>query len=255
MADAANSNSAQAPPESIRSPATGPLAAPPAAVSKLKLNRDFLLRAGELGIFLAAIVGAVALGLGITTYFFEHAYIAAYLLAYAGFRCADLLVRAEYGPDPARDALARRLADQLPLLVLFASAPFERTYLYGGEPQRSWSGFALLLELLGLWLALGARIQLEFFSAEVPNGAHHRQLVRKGFYRFVRHPIYAGVFVALIAWPIAYGAPISLALTIALGSIVIRRTIRAEERALLHRYGDEYASYQAETDALIPALW
>jgi len=34
-------------------------------------------------------------------------------------------------------------------------------------------------------------------------------MVRRGFYRFIRHPVYAGVYLALIAWPIAYGAPIS----------------------------------------------
>src|ERR1700731_1092811 len=96
-------------------------------------DRNFFLRFGELLIFLVAVVGAVALGLAITSYFRAHTYIAAYLLAYAGFRCADLLVREEYGPDPARDALARRISDQAPLLLLFFAAPFERTFLYGGE--------------------------------------------------------------------------------------------------------------------------
>src|ERR1700730_12039505 len=90
-------------------------------------DRNFFLRLGELLIFLFAVVGAVALGLAITSYFTAHTYIAAYLLAYAGFRCADLLVREEYGPDPARDALARRIGDQAPLLLLFFAAPFERT--------------------------------------------------------------------------------------------------------------------------------
>jgi hypothetical protein len=79
-------------------------------------DRNFFLRLGELAIFLVAVVGAVALGLAITSYFTAHTYIAAYLLAYAGFRCADLLVRDEYGPDPARDAVVRRVADQGPLL-------------------------------------------------------------------------------------------------------------------------------------------
>src|ERR1039458_4698218 len=59
-------------------------------------DRNFFLRLGELVIFLVAVVGAVALGLAITSYFTAHTYIAAYLLAYAGFRCADLLVREEY---------------------------------------------------------------------------------------------------------------------------------------------------------------
>jgi len=201
------------------------------------------------------VVGAVALGLAITSYFTAHTYIAAYLLAYAGFRCADLLVRDEYGPDPARDAVVRRVADQGPLLLLFFAAPFERTYLYGGEAPRWISGLALALELGGLWLALGARIQMGFFSWEKRNGVETRVLVRSGFYRFIRHPVYAGVYLALIAWPIAYGAPISALLTVVIVGMVIRRLIRREENILIERYGDEYRKYQDESDAMIPNLW
>jgi protein-S-isoprenylcysteine O-methyltransferase Ste14 len=218
-------------------------------------DRNFFLRLSELAIFLVAVVGAVALGLAITSYFTAHTYIAAYLLAYAGFRCADLLVRDEYGPDPARDAVVRRVADQGPLLLLFFAAPFERTYIWGGEAPRWISGLALALELVGLWLALGARIQLGFFSWEKRNGIEKHVLVRRGFYRFIRHPVYAGVYLALIAWPIAYGAPISAVLTVVIVGMVTGRLIGREEKVLIERYGDEYRKYQDESDAMIPNLW
>jgi protein-S-isoprenylcysteine O-methyltransferase Ste14 len=218
-------------------------------------DRNFFLRLGELAIFLVAVVGAVALGLAITSYFTAHTCIAAYLLAYAGFRCADLLVRDDYGPDPARDAVVRRVADQGPLLLLFFAAPFERTYLWGGEASRWISGLALALELVGLWLALGARIQLGFFSWEKRNGIEKHVLVRRGFYRFIRHPVYAGVYLALIAWPIAYGAPISAVLTVVIVGMVTGRLIGREEKVLIERYGDEYRKYQDESDAMIPNLW
>ncbi len=218
-------------------------------------DRNFFLRLGELVIFLVAVVGAVALGLAITSYFTAHTYIAAYLLAYAGFRCADLLVREDYGPDPARDAVVRRVADQGPLLLLFFAAPFERTYLWSGEAPRWLSGLALALELGGLWLALGARIQLGFFSVEKRNGIDTRALVRRGFYRFIRHPVYAGIYLALIAWPIAYGAPISALLTIVIVGMVLNRVITREEKLLIERYRDEYRRYQDESDAMIPNIW
>jgi protein-S-isoprenylcysteine O-methyltransferase Ste14 len=262
MADAAQSSSSSRPAKS-----TGPLVDPAtaalpmiddSALEPIPANlpdRDFFLRLGELLIFLVAVVGAVALGLAITSYFTAHTYIAAYLLAYAGFRCADLLVREEYGPDPARDAVVRRVADQGPLLLLFFAAPFERTYLYGGEAPRWLSGLALALELGGLWLALGARIQLGFFSWEKHNGVDKHVLVRRGFYRFIRHPVYVGIYVALIAWPIAYGAPISALLTVVIVGMVMNRLIKREEKTLVERYGDEYRTYQEESDKMIPNLW
>ncbi len=218
-------------------------------------DRNFFLRLAELGIFLVAVVGAVALGLAITSYFTEHTYIAAYLLAYAGFRFADLLVRDEYGPDPAQDAMIRRVADQGPLLLLFFAAPFERTYLWGGEAPRWISGLALGLELGGFWLALGARIQLGFFSLEKHNGIEGHALVRRGFYRFIRHPVYAGIYLALVAWPIAYGAPISALLSIVIVGSVLRRLISREEKVLIERYGEEYRQYREASDAMIPNLW
>lgn len=219
-------------------------------------GRDLLLRLAELVVFLLAVVGAVALGLGITDYFSAHTYVAAYLVAYGGFRTADILVRENYGPDPVRDALGRRILNQLPVLVLFAAAPFERTYLYGGEPSSLLGALGLLVELVGLWLALGARIQLGFFSWErSPEGEQRRVLVKSGFYRFIRHPTYSGVLLALVAWPVVYGAPAAFVLTLVIGILATRRAIRAEEAELLARFGDEYAEYQRTTDVAIPNFW
>jgi protein-S-isoprenylcysteine O-methyltransferase Ste14 len=237
-------------------PPTGPLNnLKPAEVVGATSSGGFFLRAVELAMFLVAVVGAVALGLGISDYFFDHTYIGAYLLAYAGFRCADLLVREDYTPDSASDALSRRIANQLPALMVFAAAPFERTYLYGGEPP-SWLGvLGLLLELAGLWFALGARIQLAFFSSEVKDGLEHPVMVRSGFYRFVRHPTYAGVFLALFAWPLSYAAPISATLTLVIGAFAVQSLIATEEAELLARFGEEYATYRSRTEALIPGFW
>lgn len=218
-------------------------------------QRNFFLRAGELAVFLTAVVGAVALGLGITQYFSEHTYIGAYLLAYAGFRLADLLVRDDYSIDPSPDNLARRLAANIPVLLLFAAAPFERTYIYGGEPARWSAALALLLELAGLWLALGARIQLGFFSWEEKDGVRQQVLVRSGFYRFIRHPTYSGVLLAMFAWPIAYQAWISAVLTLVIGATITHFAITWEEREMIARWGDDYRQYRDETDAVIPNLW
>ncbi|HYL58797.1 MAG TPA: methyltransferase, partial [Candidatus Acidoferrales bacterium] len=196
---------------SLKSP-TGSLAAGQIAIPTTPyFTRSLILRFAEASIFLIAVVGAVALGLGITQYFAEHRYLFAYLLAYAGFRFADLLVREE--PDasvdeaPEPDELSRRIRVQLPLLVMFAAAPFERTYVYGGAPPASLGALALLLELLGMWLALGARIQLGYFTSRRPG--ERPVLLTRAFYRYIRHPIYAGTFLVTIGWPLEFGAPVT----------------------------------------------
>ena len=261
----------------METPATpGPAAAPPAkSTGELKAptgslkeppprsadhaahapaRRGFTVRTAELIILMAAIIGAVALGLGMSKYLAEHRYVAAYLIAYGVFRFADLLVRdqAALGIDSAR--FMQRVMYEIPLLILFFAAPFERTYVYGGE-VRHWTGaLGLLIELAGLWLVLGARIQLGFFSPP-PTSEAMPTLVRNGLYRFVRHPVYLGEFIVLLAWPFEYGAPVTFAIAAIIGGVVIRRRCREEEADLLAQFGDEYAAYMRVTDSVIPNVW
>jgi len=211
------------------------------------------LHFAETAIFLVAVVGAIALGLGITAYFAEHHYVLAYLAAYAGFRFSDLIVREDAEDSPPRKELGRRIAAQLPLLATFAAAPFERTYIYGGSAPAFVSALGLLLELLGMWLALGARIQLGFFTSG--RTAEHPVLVKRGFYRYIRHPIYAGTFLVTFGWTFIYGAPVTAILTLIIGTILAQRQMKSEEAAMSASFGEEYDAYRRETDALIPAIW
>ncbi|MGH7905593.1 MAG: hypothetical protein ACREP6_03105, partial [Candidatus Binataceae bacterium] len=146
--------------------ATGSLIAEPKTKPQTRVHIS--LRITELIIFLVAILGAIAFGLGISDYFGDHPYLSAYLIAYAGFLIADQLVRDD-GGIAAAPAFARHFYP-IPILLLFAAAPFERTYIYGGEPAGWLRALGLLIELLGLWLALGARIQWSYFAPGVKPG-------------------------------------------------------------------------------------
>ncbi len=215
--------------------------------------RSLSLRFAETTIFLAAVIGAIALGLGITAYIGEHPYVLAYLVAYAGFRFSDLIVREDAEDSPPREELSRRIAAQLPLLFVFAAAPFERTYVYGGSAPAFVSALGLLVELCGMWLALGARIQLGFFtSGRTPE---RPVLVTRGFYHYLRHPIYAGTFLVTFGWTLIYGAPVTAILTLIVGAILAQRRIKSEEAVLRTRFGEEYDAYKRDTDALIPVIW
>ncbi|MGC1678887.1 MAG: isoprenylcysteine carboxylmethyltransferase family protein [Candidatus Binataceae bacterium] len=253
----------QTPPPPTSTPrATGELIAPTALAPGLPegdhrtaWSRDAIVRFGEQVVFVTAVVGAVALGLGITDYFRDHRYISAYLIAYIGFRFAELMV----GEDPrhpaeAAAAHAQRIQTQIAVLILFAAAPFERTYLYGGEPQKWVGALGLLLELGGLWLALGARIQLRFFSSD-KSGRERMILVKTGFFRYIRHPVYAGVLLVMLAWPLVFAAPIVFIATLVVGLSIAHRQIRDDEATLAARFGEEFEEYRRTTDALVPSIW
>src|SRR5579862_62442 len=215
--------------------------------------RDLALRFAETSIFLVAVIGAIALGLGITAYFAEHRYVLAYLVAYAGFRFSDLIVREDAEDSPPHEELTRRISAQLPILLVFAAAPFERTYVYGGSAPAFVRALGLLLELLGMWLALGARIQLGFFTAG--RTPERPVLVTRGFYHYLRHPIYAGTFLVTFGWTLIYGAPVTAVLTLIIGAFLAQRRIKSDEAMLRARFGEEYDDYKRVTDALVPVIW
>jgi protein-S-isoprenylcysteine O-methyltransferase Ste14 len=205
-------------------------------------------RLADLAILFCATIGAVALGLGISDYLIEHSYVLGYLVAYAGFRISDTILRADSEAARDRETAMPRWIGEVPILLLFAAAPFERTYLYGGETPEGIAATGLLLELIGLWIAIGARVQLRF-------GAREHRVVRGGFYRFVRHPVRAGSLLVLIAWPLEFGAPIVALATLVIVLIASARRMHEEEAELLLRFGEEYEAYIQQTDRLIPNVW
>jgi protein-S-isoprenylcysteine O-methyltransferase Ste14 len=139
-------------------------------------------------------------------------------------------------------------------LALFFGAPFERTFIYGGEAAKWLATLGLLIELVGIWLVLGARIQRSYFSS-ADNHDSHRALIRSGLYRHIRHPIYAGELIVVIGWPFEYGAPITFLIAAVLGVASTNRRIRREEADMLAEHGDAYAAYMRVTDRMIPNLW
>jgi len=80
----------------------------------------------------------------------------------------------------------------------------------------------------------------------------HHELIRRGPYRIVRHPIYTGMFGMLIASTLAHGHWLGLviaSLVYYLGTVM---RIRSEEKLLREQFGSEYEEYAREVPAFIP---
>jgi protein-S-isoprenylcysteine O-methyltransferase Ste14 len=118
-----------------------------------------------------------------------------------------------------------------------------------------YGAFALVVVMLmGLGLTWWARIILgRLWSSAITRKEKHR-LVDTGPYAFVRHPIYTGLIIALLATAVIEATPVALlgALMIALGLWV---KARAEEHFLLSELGPEaYAHYRRRVPMLIPFM-
>ena len=114
-------------------------------------------------------------------------------------------------------------------------------------------GIGLALFAAGLALAIWARVCIGRNWGTPMSQKTEPELVTSGPYRSIRHPIYAGILLALIGT----SAAISLYWLIAaavLAAYFVYSAI-AEERYLVSQFPDAYPAYQRSTTMLIPFLF
>lgn len=142
----------------------------------------------------------------------------------------------------------------LAVLLLFRRyAWFDGTFLnerfVPGNAWIVWLGFALTI--MGLALTCWARVVLgRNWSGTVQLKQNHELIVR-GPYSFVRHPIYTGLLLAFFGSALAIGEWRGLVATVLIG-IAFWRKLRLEECWLCELFGDQYRNYMRHVKALVP---
>ena len=118
----------------------------------------------------------------------------------------------------------------------------------------AWNIAGLCAFVIGIGLAIRAQWTLKrFYSSTLVTRENH-QLITQGPYRFVRHPIYFGVIIAILGVPL-YAASLKGALVLSLLIPIILYRIKMEEEMLTEYFGEEYQAYQKSTKKLIPFLY
>jgi protein-S-isoprenylcysteine O-methyltransferase Ste14 len=112
-----------------------------------------------------------------------------------------------------------------------------------------WAGLALTVA--GCAMAVWARLILGTNWSGTVTVKQGHELIRRGPYQIVRHPIYSGGLLALLGTALACGEIGALA-GVALAFIGWRAKARAEEAFMTQEFGDEYVRYRREVKALIP---
>lgn len=136
------------------------------------------------------------------------------------------------------------------VMLLMSYWPVAWGVLWTTPPTIGWSMF--LLVVLGLAFTWTARLHLGplWSSTSAPTEDH--RIVDTGPYGIVRHPVYAGLLLAVIATAIERGRIESIAAALALIAGVSLRA-KLEERFLKRDLGDEvYGSYRRRVPMLVP---
>lgn len=109
----------------------------------------------------------------------------------------------------------------------------------------------VILCVAGLAFAFWARLTLgRNWSGTITFKEGH-QLVVRGPYRIVRHPIYTAILTMLLATTILIGRPSAfLGLALMFASFWIK--LRREEKLMLQEFPDQYADYQRRVKRIVP---
>ena len=143
------------------------------------------------------------------------------------------------------------------LAWLFVTVQFVLLIVSVGLPPGSaWSVYGWLdtvaygLEVIGAAVLLVAIVNLGRSLTPLPTPVPHGELKVRGLYRFVRHPIYAGMIALTVGIAVRSASVSVLGATVAL-IVWFMLKARWEEQHLRQRYPG-YAAYAAHTPRFVP---
>jgi protein-S-isoprenylcysteine O-methyltransferase Ste14 len=186
---------------------------------------------------------------------FWNATVAALWIAWLAYW---MIISGNVKPTRWREPLRSQLLYRVPVLiaaVLLLSGNVGSGFLTGQflpqTPLIGWLG--TLMVAMGIALMVWARRCLGSNWSSVVTLKEDHTLVRSGPYRTIRHPIYAGLLLAIAGTVVALGAWRDLiALGFALFGLLYKA--RVEEKRMQETFAD-YEPYRRETAALIPFIY
>lgn len=184
-----------------------------------------------------------------------------YLIGYAIF----VAIRGLYDRAGAGQSSTRRMVDPLEIILLALVAlgvmivplvaiftPLMDQFRFSASPTvQSAGAIAMVLSLMLFWLShvyLGRN-----FSRTLDIQEGHA-LVTRGPYRFVRHPMYAAIWLFVIAQALLLPNWVAALSGVAGFAPMYFLRVPREERLMSEQFGSQYEDYQRRTPRLFPRI-
>lgn len=140
------------------------------------------------------------------------------------------------------------LSIQLLILFIFFASP--NLYYYG--LPKIWVGIGIIIAGIGFLLGLISSLTLGNALSPYVTPAPKGKLITHGVYRFMRHPLYAGILAILLGLTLVFFA-LSKIMVFLIAIIFFYKKASYEEKILIERY-PEYKAYKQKTGKFWPKL-
>ncbi len=170
----------------------------------------------------------------------------------------DALIRPESEKEPSRAEIVMVLAFFLQpfmvILVFYENTFFISEYLtFWANPLLTYVGIFILIT--GGLILLVSRIQLGTYGSGKIVLEEEHELITRGIYGYIRHPIYLGGLIGWIGISLALRGLITLILFLVMYFLIFKNRMDLEEEILSKEFGEEYLSYMKRTKRLIPFVY
>jgi protein-S-isoprenylcysteine O-methyltransferase Ste14 len=146
-----------------------------------------------------------------------------------------------------------RVATAIGVVVALVAARVLPGAAIGPRAGAAWLGLALLW--CGIALRLWAFRTLGRYFTFTVQTSGDQPVIDAGPYRFVRHPSYSALLLAVTGLGLFIGNWASLVCLVVGVTVGLVYRIRIEEEALLRDLGDRYRDYAARHKRLVPLIW
>jgi protein-S-isoprenylcysteine O-methyltransferase Ste14 len=176
-------------------------------------------------------------------------------------------IRAPYRKRNRADRKQHRVADSRisaveVVTMILAVVGYEllpAIYIFTGWPSAfdytlpDWAGvIGTALLVVSIWLLIRAHRDLGRNWSPTLETVENHQLVTSGVYGVIRHPIYAAVWLMVLAQPLLLHNWIVGFAGIVLFAPVFFLRVPAEEKMMIEHFGDEYRAYMERVGGVVP---
>jgi len=161
--------------------------------------------------------------------------------------------------DERREQGGSRLLRLLLMIVVLVLLGVQRIQLgvldrrFLADSMR-WYWIGAVVTACGLLFSICGRHALGRNWSRAVTIKQDHELITRGPYKLVRHPIYTGLLTALLGSALALGEWRGL-VAVALAFVILLRKLRLEEQWMRTQFGEPYEQYSARVRALVPYIF